>query len=246
MGLGADTAVVTSCSPDVALGGVLPGARLQVLPSPESTTFRNEYEGAYRRQHLLARANPLSSEDVPAPWRASSVVLLGPVASELEDDLFSAFPAALLGLTPQGMMRAWDGEGRVYPVRWERAEALLRMVDVLVLSEDDLPSPDELTRYTALVEIVAVTHSERGATVYERGKGRHFPAFPSDPIDPTGAGDTFAAAFLLELERTGSVGRAAQFANCAASFIIESEGISSVPAREKIEQRLAPGPARSS
>ncbi len=221
----------------------LEGASVSVRPSPHTTTFRNTYHGFARQQVISEHASMIGLSDVPPEWRSAPVVLLGPVAGELRQDLFQSFQNSLLGVTPQGMMRAWAGEGLVHAIRWTEAEQLLTGVDVLVVSEEDLPDQRELARYVQLVEIVALTHSERGATVYERGVARKFPAYPCSPTDPTGAGDVFAAAFLLELHGSGSIELAARFANSAASHVIEVEG-PGAPTREQIEARIAAAESR--
>jgi sugar/nucleoside kinase (ribokinase family) len=47
---------------------------------------------------------------------------------------------------------------------------------------------------------------------------------PTVAVDPTGAGDTFAAAFLLSLARGDGIGHSARLASAAASIVIEGEG----------------------
>ena len=232
------TAIVTSYGPDLDPLPALEGISIASKTSPTSTAFRNLYSGSVRTQYVSGVAAPLSIADVPEEWRESRVVLLGPVAGEVTNDLFHAFGTSLLGVTPQGMMRAWNEAGEVHAVRWEPDEDLLRQIDVLVLSEDDLPTHDALERFVRTVRIVALTHEARGATVYIDGKARTFPAYACDPVEPTGAGDTFAAAFLVELEATNDVERAAYFANSAASLVIEGAGTSTVPTRAQIEQRV--------
>ena len=54
----------------------------------------------------------------------------------------------------------------------------------------------------------------------------------------TGAGDIFAAAFLIHLWETEDVWKAARFAACAASFVVEGEGTTAIPNRDQIEARL--------
>lgn len=232
------TAIVTSYGPDLDALPALDGISIASKTSPTSTTFRNLYSGAVRTQIISGVAAPLTIVDVPEEWRESRVVLLGPVAGEITNDLFHAFGTSLLGVTPQGMMRAWNEAGEVHAVPWEPDENLLRQVDVLVLSEDDLSTHDALERYIRTVHIVALTHEARGATVYIDGKPRTFPAYACAPVEPTGAGDTFAAAFLVELEATNDIERAAYFANSAASLVIEGAGTSTVPTRVQIEQRV--------
>ena len=242
--LGVRTAVLTSCAPDLPLQQALEGAELHIVPAGGSTTFRNLYDGSRRTQVISGIAAPLGIEDVPPAWRASRVVLLGPVAGELRPDLFGGFRDSLIGLTPQGMMRGWDESGRVYPKPWEPPESLLRTVDAVVLSEDDLSDMSQLGRYLASVRIVAVTHAEHGATVYMDGVPTRFPAYECPVVDPTGAGDVFATAFLLELQATGNVARAAPFANSAASFVIAAEGAGGLPDREQVLRRVAEGRPR--
>lgn len=238
--LGLSSAVQTSCADDVPLAEKLPGLAIHTKPSSESTTFKNIYIDSHRQQYVRGRATDIELCDIPHKWLASPIVLLGPVAHELGDSIFAhRFGPSLVGLTPQGMMRDWDSTGLVRHVRWERAERLLDNVDVVVFSEEDLSSPDELDRYLGLVDIVVVTRNMHGATVYERGKRRSFPAFQCNPMDPTGAGDVFAAAFLIELHSSGSLESATRFANCAASFVIEGQGTTNLPTRDAIEERVA-------
>ncbi|MDQ3856792.1 MAG: PfkB family carbohydrate kinase [Chloroflexota bacterium] len=243
--LGLRTAVVTSYGEELPVREVLGHLQLSTRYSATSTTFENVYEGSHRHQHILGVADAIGLSDVPPVWRSAPIVLLGPIAGEIRLDLFTAFSGSLLGLTPQGMLREWDETGRVRPAHWEVGDHLLQQVDVLILSEDDLPDRSELDRYVKLVDIVAVTDSERGAVVYERGQPRKYPAYPCMPVDPTGAGDTFAAAFLIELQRTGSLDSAAHFANAAASFVIEAPGVTGLPDRSQVEARLAAGPVDS-
>lgn len=231
--------MVSSHAPDLPVQELLTGVQLRVRESGTSTTFQNTYQGSHRTQLISAQAEPLRLEDVPEAWRRAPVVLLGPVSGEISPDLFAAFPDSLLALTPQGMMRGWNSAGEVFPVRWAPHDSLLRDLDVLVLSEDDLEDSSELDRYRELVRIVAVTHAEEGATLYVDGQATRFDASPSTPTDPTGAGDTFAAAFLLELYMSGDVAMAARYANAAASLVIEQEGPSGVPTRAQTLQRLA-------
>jgi sugar/nucleoside kinase (ribokinase family) len=74
--------------------------------------------------------------------------------------------------------------------------------------------------------------------LYQAGRWAQIAAFPRPALDPTGAGDVFAAAFLLEWSRTGDPHTAARFANAAASFIVEVPDASWFPTRAEIMQRI--------
>ena len=63
-------------------------------------------------------------------------------------------------------------------------------------------------------------------------------AFPARPVDATGAGDVFAAAFLLHYAENRDPTAACRYANAAAACSIEHVGASSIPTRRQIESRL--------
>ena len=74
--------------------------------------------------------------------------------------------------------------------------------------------------------------------MWSHRRWRHVPAFPSQELDPTGAGDVFAAAFLTRYVETDDPWLAALFASAAASWSVEQEGLGGIPTRQQIEERL--------
>jgi 1D-myo-inositol 3-kinase len=228
----------------------LPNIELQVQPSPQTTTFANQYRAGFRTQYLHARAESLDESDVPDAWRNAPIVLLGPLAQELSPDFVSLFPrrpGALIAATPQGWLRRWDSDGRVWPTPWMAAERVLPLLDVLILSHDDLlPFADGnrhdadaiLTRWSMHVPLLVATDGRHGATLFRHGQTQRFPAYPIHEVDPTGAGDVFAAAFLTRLYKHGDPAQAIDFANCTASFSVEQPGIIGIPTTEMVLQRI--------
>jgi sugar/nucleoside kinase (ribokinase family) len=53
-------------------------------------------------------------------------------------------------------------------------------------------------------------------------------------VDPTGAGDIFAAAFFVALQRVGDAWTAARFANCIAARSVTRAGLKSTPTPDEI------------
>ena len=239
--LGQRTAVVTRASPDLELNPIYQGIEVLCLPSPVTSTFQNLYSAnGTRTQYLRAVADPIAAEDIPPAWREAKIVLLGPLTNELKESIARIFPHSLIGVTPQGWMRRWDGDGRVFPKHWEDAAEVLDYARVVVFSEDDVQRDEDVIQtYARQAEILVVTMGARGARVYHRGEVRHFPAFETVEVDPTGAGDVFAAAYLIELARSGDPYAAAHFANCVASFVVEKPGTEGIPSLEQVEERLA-------
>lgn len=244
--LGWRAAILTAAGPDLDAQELLRGVMTVRLPSPATTTFQNLYPDGHRVQYLRAVAEPIPTSAVPPAWRKTPVVHLGPLARELTPNLARVFAGALIGVTPQGWMRQWDGTGRVSPKDWESAAEVLSVADVLIYSDEDVAHAPELIEvYAGLARIMVVTRSAQGADLYYQGRRRHFPAFlPAADVDPTGAGDVFAAAFLLKLHETDDPEFATHFANCVASFCVEKPGILGIPTREQVEERLAYGRLR--
>ena len=245
--LGQRTAVVTRASPGLSLNPLYQGVEVLSLASPVTSTFQNLYStNGTRTQYLRAVADPIKAEDIPPAWREARIVLLGPLTNELEGGIAKVFPNSLIGVTPQGWMRRWDGDGRVFPKPWEGAAEVLDYARVVVFSENDVQKDESVIQaYAHLADILVVTHGPGGATVYHRGEAHRLPAFETIEVDPTGAGDVFAAAYLIELERSGDPYAAAHFANCVASFSVEKPGIEGIPTLQEVEQRLAQFPRQS-
>ena len=87
-----------------------------------------------------------------------------------------------------------------------------------------------------------VTQGKGGARMYSDGRWRKIGAFPHREVDPTGAGDVFATAFVIALEEKGSVEAAARFAAAAAGLSVEAQGIERVATRPEIEAVLTAHP----
>jgi sugar/nucleoside kinase (ribokinase family) len=246
--LGLDTAVLTAAAADLALEDALPGADIVRIPSTHSTQIRNLYTAAGRVQYVPQRAATIDRRSLPADWRRPDIVLVGPVAGEVDEALTACFPQALVGISAQGWLRNIGLDGRVRPrppQRW-RAETVLGPAHVLFVSEEDI-SPSRrsrafLARWSRQVEVLSFTQGERGAEVCHRGAWRHVDAFPAQVVDPTGAGDIFAAAFLIRYRETGDPWEAARFASGGAAFVVECEGLANIPDRTMIEARLRAHP----
>jgi 1D-myo-inositol 3-kinase len=250
--LGLVPAIVTRADADLLaeLPTRLPAICLAAQSSPATTAFSNIYHEGFRTQFLRARADMLHVEDVPESWRDAPVVLLGPLNQELSPELVRLFPrrsGAIIAATPQGWLRRWDDDGRVWPTPWAASEEILPLLDVLVLSHDDLlpfangnriDSDAILTQWSMQVPLLVATDGRHGATLFQHGVTERFPAYPAHELDPTGAGDVFAAAFLVHLHGHGDPRQAVDFANCVASLSIQQVGIEGIPTMEMVTERL--------
>jgi hypothetical protein len=238
--LGLRAGIVTS-APDEMLGLLEPLAEIPIhrIAAPQATTFTNTYTSEGRQQVISSRALPLAWRDIPPEWRAPPMVHLAPVADEIEPDLADHFPGAFVGVTPQGWLRQWDDQGRVGLRRGRMTETLLRRLSALVLSSEDVQSDEALLQDLARqCRVIVATRGAEGCSLFLDGSPHTIPALPVDEVDPTGAGDVFAAAFFSHLQATGDPHQAARVATFLAGRSVTRPGLSSIPTRQEIEEAL--------
>lgn len=238
--LGQRVGLVTSAGPDLDVAQTFPGIQVACHPSAATTLFENIYLDGGRKQILHRRADVLGCTHVPPAWRRVPLVYLGTIDQEIDPSLFFCFDDALIGVMPQGFLRRWDEHGEVFYTDWNPPEAILQRINVLVLSELDVPDPEGLVQdWGRLIDVIVVTRAARGATVYRQSESCHYATRPAQQVDPTGAGDVFATAFLIRMAETGDPCQAARFANVAASFSVEGWGMSAIPTRQQVEDYLS-------
>jgi sugar/nucleoside kinase (ribokinase family) len=241
--LGLRTAILTRAAADLNLSGLPPDIEVHRLPSPLTTVFENIYSGGHRTQHVWAKADPIAAADVPQELRAARIVLLGPVVAEVEEEVARCFPQSLVAVGAQGWLRTFAADGRVgqlSPRLWQ-PRLLLHHCQALFVSEEDLPpaeTEETLTLWTAQVPILFFTLGYRGSRLWSGGRWQNVPAFPAREVDPTGAGDVFAAAFLARYLETDDIAQASLFAAAAAAVSVEAVGTAGIPTRAQVEERL--------
>ena len=221
-------------------GSTLDGVAIHMLPSPVSTTFTNIYRDGTRTQVIEALAMPIRPEELPPAWLNVPVVLLGPVAREVPPEWAEVFENALVGVTPQGMMRQWDVEGHVRPAVWRESERYLRHTDALILSREDVGSDEAvIAQLAAQVELMVVTDGWRGATLHVDGRSHHIPPRPTREVDPTGAGDVFTTAFLIRLAETGTPWMPPDSPTWSPRCPLRHQAWTAIPYRAQVDRWLA-------
>lgn len=242
--LGMRAGIVTSVPEDFDLLAPLADVQMVRRAADQATTFQNIYDPQGRRaQTLLGRASPLTSDEIPERWRRAPVVHLAPVIDEVPPTFARYFSNALVGVTPQGWLRRWDEKGRVRASRWSNPGDVLDGVTAVVFSIEDVGfDAGQIDEYARQAHVLVVTRGEEGCSVHWNDGWRDFPA-PSVPlVNPTGAGDIFAAAFFYRLHLTRDPHEAARFAVQIASASVTRAGLDSIPTPEDIRRasRRAP------
>ena len=232
--LGLRVGIITANGPETDLNA-LQDVLVVSAPSAHSTTFENIYTDNERRQVLHHQAERLSFGNVPKTWQRTAIVHLGPIAQEMDTVLPDSFSPTLLGMTPQGWLRAWDESGQVVRTDWKTAEQALRQADAVVISIKDVGDDEERVEFMANhIRVLAVTEGSAGARLYWHGDQRRFRAPEMEEVDATGAGDIFAAAFFIRLHVTRDPWEAARFATQLSAGSVTRKGLESIPTTEEI------------
>jgi sugar/nucleoside kinase (ribokinase family) len=178
-----------------------------------TATYAFSYEGDVRSMEVLELGTPWSPEEIAglgADWVHVGALFRGEFPVE-----------TLAALADAGAQLSFDGQGLVRPARVGPLEleaepdtSFLRYVSILKLSEEEAHalagSLDERSLSELGVPEIVVTLGSRGCLVVARRQLVHVPAEPLDGVDPTGAGDAFAAAYVVERGRGQAPLRAAQ------------------------------------
>jgi ribokinase len=107
----------------------------------------------------------------------------------------------------------------------------------LVLACDYVvPNETEAAAVEGVRAMHVVTLGDEGATL----DGDILPAFPARPVDTTGAGDAFCAAFAVALAEGSSDAEAVRWGCAAGAHMVEREGVvPGLATRSELEKRLA-------
>lgn len=208
----------------------LNGIKLDVNDSPKASTFENIQTSDGRVQVLHSKASDITTAHLPSAWLESPIVHLAPLCKELDIEIINAFPNAFIGVTPQGWMRDWDHTGRVTYREWTDADLILNKASAVILSIEDVHHDenriDELIPKT---RVLVITEGAAGARIYWNGDVRRVNAPVVTMVEPTGAGDIFAATFFIRLHQTNDPWEAGRCAIRIASTSVTRVRLNGIP-----------------
>lgn len=184
-------------------------------------------------QSLAAGAGELSAVFSRLVRRADAVVLSDYAKGSLErvEDLIEACRAADVPVVvdPKGTNFArYRGAHALKPNRGEFEAVVGKWAD-----EAELYRKGEALRAELDLELLVVSRSEHGMTVFERGADPlTLPAQTREVFDVTGAGDTVVALLAAGLAAGLSAVAAATLANLGASIVVGKIGVATVSRSE--------------
>ena len=233
--LGLRVGIITVAPQEMDLSS-LASFQLLCIPSEQATTFENIETPQGRIQYLHHRAPTITADMIPSEWKHAAIVHFAPVAYEIDPSLADLYTGHFLCITPQGCMRAVDDQKCVHYRDWPEADAFLPKMNAAVLSVEDVEYDEaRIQRLHQQTSILAVTEGENGARVYWNNDVRHFPAPSVTLVDPTGAGDIFAAVFFARLHATRDAWLACEQAVRLASLSVTRRGVEGMPTPAELQ-----------
>jgi sugar/nucleoside kinase (ribokinase family) len=190
------------------------------------------YEGARRQViHRLdrpshAEVSPIAGE-IPAAWRSARALHIAPMPFTVQRDLvaeLSRREGAFLSLDPHRLLS---------PDSIDEWRGVIARVDAFFLSEDEMeigsredPRPALRSLAGGRLRFVFLKRGARGGILYDARDDRFLEWAPRSAgvVDPTGAGDAFAAGFLAGALGGEALERALVRGVVTASFAIEDWG----------------------
>lgn len=236
--LGEAPAVLTKTAPadrqELLDGFGQAGIEVAWRPSDATTTFENAYLDARlerRRQTVDAVADPFGVEDL-AEVRGR-LLQLGPLtAADMPVPFLRAAAArGAVGLDAQGMVRHL-ADGRIAHGPWQDRDAGLAAVAFLKVDDHEaavLTGEQDPERAAVLLadwlghppREAVVSRAGLGALICADGRVHHIAAFPvAEPVDATGLGDTFFAAYLHRRLAGEGAAEAGRFAAATAALAL--------------------------
>jgi len=211
--------------------------KYQVFDSEQSGGFSLVYFGdkGERELKLLGEAGPI--RDFPDDIADSDWLFIGPILGEIDYGYLKYIKTktnARLFLDPQGILR-YAEQGMIHHRKMDETEKIISLCEIVKPNEleckvltgidprEDYKTPAEMIKSWG-AGMVIITIAEQGSIIYDGEEFYKIPAFQTRDLDPTGAGDTYAAGFMYGLIRGYALPDCGLMGASVASVMIENTG----------------------
>ena len=169
----------------------------------------------------------------------TKMLMLAPVLNDFELSIKDNFEYDLSSLCIQGFLRKNISRGMIELLEGKYC-LNFQGINIINCSSEEISKLNKKNIFSNFVEYISVTYGPDGSSLIDKYNiVTKYKNYNSRLLtDPTGAGDVFALYMLVFYYRTNNINYAVEIANCAASFVVEDFGISSIPDLLSVEKRL--------
>lgn len=219
--------------------------RIRIVGDCLTTRFVLEYSDTERQLFLREKCRKIEPEDVQN--LRAQLSHIAPVFNDVpRETVFTlSEKCGLLSLDPQGYVRSVAEGERILPLPWFETE-ILQKITVFKSSLEELHSICPCSTWMGMEKIkqsgpeaVIITEGSYGALMLTDSGRYGIPAFPSQPVDTTGAGDAFSGGFLAQYLNDQDAVWSASLGTALASFEIETRGCRIEASKGMILERAA-------
>ncbi len=198
--------------------------------------FENRY-GPAGRQQLARSGRTIRLTEVPQAVFQARAILVGAVLMEVDPRITRTSRSGILMVDVQGFIRSLGVAGNVIFRVDPTLQEAIGGCDIL---KADQHEAEAITGTADIREsarrlrqmgpgIIIITLSSRGSVIFDGRRWIRIHAPKIKAVDPTGAGDVFDAAFLLEYLRNEDVVAAGRCGTSAAALSVAGFGTAAVP-----------------
>jgi len=180
-------------------------------------------ERVFQYYRKNSAASQLHFNELPKEFFETDLIYNSGITAALSENCAQAVLESFKLAKSKSIMTAFDCNYR--PALWDIESAheflktIISYVDILFLSEDDLPVLKNLSHSFQIIR-----RGIEGSEVIKDGESKKYPALKVKAIDTTGAGDIYAGGFLAEYIRSKDIEKSAILATKLSSLQVQARG----------------------
>jgi fructokinase len=208
-----------------------------VYDSKQSGGFSLRYYGDKGERELTLLGEAGNIREFPTALEEADWAVIAPILGEVDlayVEKIKERTNAKIFLDPQGILR-YAENGKIDHRKMDEAEKIISLCDIVKPNElecqiltgidprEDFRTPAEMIKSWG-AGLVIITIAELGSVVYDGEQLFEIPPYKTDALDPTGAGDTYAAGFMYGTIRGYAAPDCGILGSAVSSVMIEHTG----------------------
>lgn len=218
----------------------IPTSKIKTIKNQTTMQYTNIYKNNKRQQKAKFPKEKLDKNQLKKlklNMEEFKLALISPLSPyEIDENLLKYLKENSLEilLTIQGFIRKTDPDENVIQQTWKDHQKYLKYADIISSDEEEFKTAFNLDKFTDKkamkilnennLNTIIITRAEKGSKIYTKDKIISIPAIKTkNPIDYTGLGDTYIAAFASKKDEY-DIKTAGLYASLVAKEKLEHKG----------------------